>query len=976
VGGSFAFTTPTTVPTAGTDSEGVTFTPTDTTDYSPVTGTVNVVVAKATPTITWPTATSIAFGQTLASSTLNGGSALNGSTVVAGTFAFTTPTTAPPTGTNAQSVTFTPTDTTDYNPVTGTVNVTVTKGNLTITWPTASAITYGQTLASSTLTGGSALNGTTTVAGTFVFTTPTLVPTAGTDSESVTFTPTDTTDYSATTGSVTVVVNKTAPTVTWPTASGIIYGQTLASSILTGGSALNGTTTVAGTFTFTTPTTAPTAGTDPESVTFTPTDTTDYSPVTGTVNVVVAKATPTVTWPTASSIVYGETLASSTLTGGSALNGTTTVAGAFAFTTPTTVPAAGTDTESVTFTPTDTADYNPVTGSVSVTVTKGSLTITWPTASAITFGQTLASSTLTGGSALNGTTSVAGTFAFTTPTTAPTAGTHAESVTFTPTDTTDYSAVTGTVNVTVNKASLTVTWPTASAITYGQTLASSTLTGGSALSGTTNVPGTFAFTTPTTAPTAGTDSESVTFTPTDSSDYNTATGSVSVVVNGAPPTLAWTPTATIAYGTSLSGLLNATASFGGNSVAGSFAYTAKPAGGTATTVTSATVLADGTYTLAVAFTPTDTTDYKTATATAPLTVTSQSLTVTASNATKVYGTANPTFTGTVTGAVNGDTFTESFMTTATTSSNVGTYSIVPSATGANISDYTVVIDDGTLTVTQAGTTTMLAASGTSVNPGSPLTLTATVASATTGSPTGTVTFYDGSTMLGTGPLAGGANGDTASFTTSALASGSHTITAVYGGDTNFTASSTTGSVTITVAPLGLTMTATPSTQTGNPGTTFTYQLAVAPAFSGTSYPAAVSFSVNGGPTGAVVSFTPSTLAANAGPQTVSMAIATSATSAAVQPLSSGRKLVPVALAFLLLPLAGTRRMRRNGQKLGRYLALLLLALAGIAATTALSGCGSSPGGTTTVSKGTQYTITVTATSGSASQTSTVTLTLQ
>src|SRR6185369_5148102 len=98
----------------------------------------------------------------------------------------------------------------------------------------------------------------------------------------------------------------------------------------------------------------------------------------------------------------------------------------------------------------------------------------WPTAGAITYGQTLASSMLTGGTA-----SVPGSFAFTTPSTKPNAGTANQPVTFTPTDTTNYNTVSGSVSVTVNKADPTVSaWPTAGAITYGQTLASSTLTGG------------------------------------------------------------------------------------------------------------------------------------------------------------------------------------------------------------------------------------------------------------------------------------------------------------------------------------------------------------------------------------------------------------------------------------------------------------------------------------------------------------------
>jgi hypothetical protein len=69
-------------------------------------------------------------------------------------------------------------------------------------------------------------------------------------------------------------------------------------------------------------------------------------------------------------------------------------------------------------------------------------------------------------------------------------------------------------------------------------------------------------------------------------------------------------------------------------------------------------------------------------------------------------------------------------------------------------------------------------------------------------------------------------------------------------------------------------------------------------------------------------------------------------------------------------------MRRHGRRFGRLICLLLLALGGVAATTALSGCGSSPGGSSKTGGGTNYTITVTATSGTVTHTSTVTLTLQ
>src|SRR5579863_9992825 len=68
--------------------------------------------------------------------------------------------------------------------------------------------------------------------------------------------------------------------------------------------------------------------------------------------------------------------------------------------------------------------------------------------------------------------------------------------------------------------------------------------------------------------------------------------------------------------------------------------------------------------------------------------------------------------------------------------------------------------------------------------GQPVTLTATVTS-NAGTPTGTVTFKDGSTTLGTGTVGSGRQ---ATFTTSTLSVGSHSITAVYGGDNNFSGS--------------------------------------------------------------------------------------------------------------------------------------------------------------------------------------------
>ncbi len=79
------------------------------------------------------------------------------------------------------------------------------------------------------------------------------------------------------------------------------------------------------------------------------------------------------------------------------------------------------------------------------------------------------------------------------------------------------------------------------------------------------------------------------------------------------------------------------------------------------------------------------------------------------------------------------------------------------------------------------TTTAVISSGTPSAFATSVTFTASV---TPGTPTGTVTFMDGSTVLGTNTLSSG----TATFATNALSIGAHNITAVYGGDTSFAGS--------------------------------------------------------------------------------------------------------------------------------------------------------------------------------------------
>jgi hypothetical protein len=89
--------------------------------YAPITSSPVLQTVQNTPAVySWPFASNIASGQTLASSQLIGGSA-----AVSGTFAWTAPGTIPPVGASTESMTFTPSDTTDYSSATGSVAVTV-----------------------------------------------------------------------------------------------------------------------------------------------------------------------------------------------------------------------------------------------------------------------------------------------------------------------------------------------------------------------------------------------------------------------------------------------------------------------------------------------------------------------------------------------------------------------------------------------------------------------------------------------------------------------------------------------------------------------------------------------------------------------------------------------------------------------------------------------------------------------------------
>ena len=181
----------------------------------------------------------------------------------------------------------------------------------------------------------------------------------------------------------------------------------------------------------------------------------------------------------------------------------------------------------------------------------------------------------------------------------------------------------------------------------------------------TMIPGTYTYTPPAgSVPNVGTVPLNVAFTPTNPS-YGTATASVNLVVNKAPLTVTGN-SQTVSYGTALAPYSYTMTGFvNGDTQAG--ATTGAPSLSTV----PANPINAGTYTLTTAAGTLASSNYTPTFVNGLITINQATLTVSANNATRVYNTANPTFTGSITGAVNGDTFTESFATSAITTFSGG-----------------------------------------------------------------------------------------------------------------------------------------------------------------------------------------------------------------------------------------------------------------------------------------------------------------
>ena len=242
--------------------------------------------------------------------------------------------------------------------------------------------------------------------GAFSFAAPAAVPGLGTTNVTVVFTPSDALNYNAANTTVRVAVGKGVPLVALLPASGAItYGRTFADSPLTGGAMTNaGGAPVSGVFAFTTPSAAPFAGVTNASVTFTPTDSTNYSAARIVVPVMVDRALPVVALaPAASGLGYSQAFGASVLSGGFATNAAGfVVPGSFAFSAPSGVPLPGSTNASLTFAPSDAANYSSALSSTPVAVARGVLGVkVLPAAGTLRYGQALGAAVFSGGAVTN-----------------------------------------------------------------------------------------------------------------------------------------------------------------------------------------------------------------------------------------------------------------------------------------------------------------------------------------------------------------------------------------------------------------------------------------------------------------------------------------------------------------------------------------------------------------------------------------------
>lgn len=417
----------------------------------------------------------------------------------------------------------------NYKPISTHVTVTVHKGvPPTVKFPSAAALTYGQTLNASALTGGSG-------DGTFRWENPDARPTVKNNGYEVIFVPRDADNYDYSgivfKQTINISVNKAVPNVNFPFAGDITYGMTLSDSVLSFGYG-------DGNFAWESPDTVPTVYNRGYNMRFTPHDTDNYNEIIRSIRISVFRAEQAPLLISTPPVTYGDAPFRLAVSGGSGTgNFSYSISGSSLsvdYTGLIRVLKAG-ETTIIVIKEGD-MNYNSTRAEVVIEVKKAEPAVEFPSAATLTYGQTLNDSALTGGSG-------DGSFIWENPETIPSVKNNGYPVIFTPRDTDnfDYSGIEfrQSMPVTVMKAIPEVTFPTASELTYEQNLSASVLAGGSG-------DGSFAWENPDLIPTVVNSGYKVIFTPHDPDNYFTLTYETAVLVHKAEqaPLLVSTPSVT------------------------------------------------------------------------------------------------------------------------------------------------------------------------------------------------------------------------------------------------------------------------------------------------------------------------------------------------------------------------------------------------------------------------------------------------
>jgi sugar lactone lactonase YvrE len=329
------------------------------------------------------------------------------------------------------------------------------------------------------------------------------------------------------------------------------------------------------------------------------------------------------------------------------------------------------------------------------------------------------------------------------------------------------------------------------------------------------------------------------------------------------------------------------------------------------------------------------------------------------------------FTGTITIATGGNTLCVATLPAVTCTyafPNAGTYPVT--ATYSGNAYYAAATSNTVIQVVLNVATIVLTSATNPILVNNPDVL-SVVATSTGPTPTGIISFYDGNAPIGNAVLS---PAGTASLNVTFAGSGTHSLTALYAGDA-VTAPATSNLVSQVVADYAIAVTSgTATSATILAGGTASYSLTLTPLVTST-LPDAVTFSIDGMPSGMKATFLPTSVAAGSGVSSFALSVTAPQITGHLQPAPpkpNHRNLAPAVFALMLLPLALARNRKKLGARLGSMILLLVMA----AGFTGLTGCitDSNSGYYGQVTQ--TYTLVVSANSGNLSRTTTVTVIVQ